>query len=202
MLQKSWMGSRSSAGPWWACAGLLVVSCTAGAVARADTILAYPPDNSPDGSVAVDVMSGVTPLQLTRGDGLNAGSGNTYNSSGWNDEPADYLQWGWMSAVPIDLVDLDLRYDRSNSGPSTVDIQLSVDGGAFSSVFADGSVEAVGEDVLDVDLSGYTGVSSATFRLFGSGASAAGGTFDIEALTGVSPPRGIIVSGALVIGNT
>jgi hypothetical protein len=140
-------------------------------------------------------LAGVTPLDLSRGAGLSAGSGATFNSSGWTDEATDYLEWGWSASQPIDLTDLDLRYDRSASGPTMVDLQLSVNGGGFTSIFSDPSVNELGEDVLDIDLTAFTGVTSATFRLFGTVASSGSGTFDIEPLTGVTPAAGIIVSG-------
>ena len=134
-------------------------------------------------------------MDLSRGAGLNAGSGSTFNSSGWNDEATDYLEWGWSASQPIDLTDLDLRYDRSASGPASLEILLSVNGGAFTSIFSDPLVDEAGEDVVDIDLSAFTDVTSATFRLFGSGASSGSGTFDLEPLSGVTPAAAIVVSG-------
>jgi hypothetical protein len=163
------------------------------------TIVAYDGSNSPTSAAAVELMPGVVDLGLSRGAGLTAGSGATFNSSGWTDETDDYLQWGWSLASPVDLTDLDLRYDRSTSGPSTVNIQLAVNGGTFQSVFTDASVLDTGEDALNIDLSGFTGVTSATFRLFGSGASSGTGTFDIEPMSGVSPDRGIVVNGVAAV---
>jgi hypothetical protein len=168
------------------------------ATAQAATIVAYDGSNSPTTAAATQWQAGVTPLDLSRGAGLNAGSGATFNSTGWTDEATDYLEWGWSASQPFDLTGLDLRYDRSASGPSGVDIQLSVNGGAFASIFTDPSVDEAGEDVLNVSLAAYTGVTSATFRLFGSGASSGTGTFDIEPLTGVSPAAGIMVSGTAI----
>jgi MYXO-CTERM domain-containing protein len=162
---------------------------------QAATIVAYDGSNSPTSAAATQWLGGVTPLDLSRGAGLNAGSGATFNSTGWTDEATDFLEWGWSTSQPFDLTSLDLRYDRSASGPSGVDIQLSVNGGAFTSVFTDPSVDEAGEDVVNISLTAYTGVTSATFRLFGSGASSGTGTFDIEPLTGVSPAAGIMVSG-------
>jgi hypothetical protein len=166
-----------------------------GQAVQGATIVAYDGANSPTSAPATQWLPGVTPLDLSRGAGLNAGSGATFNSSGWTDEATDYLEWGWSASQPIDLIDLDLRYDRSASGPSAVDIQLSVNGGAFTSIFTDPLVDEAGEDVVDIDLSAFTGVTSATFRLFASGASGSTGTFDLEPLTGVTPTAAIMVSG-------
>ena len=79
-----------------------------------------------------------------------------------------------------------------------MDIQLSVNGGTFASIFNDPAVNDAGEDVLDIDLTAYTAVTSATFRLFGTGATSGTGTFDLEPLTGVTPPAAIQVSGTAV----
>jgi hypothetical protein len=171
--------------------GGLVLASQAGAA----TIVAYDGANSPTTAAASEWLAGVTPLDLSRGAGLGAGSGGTFNSSGWTDEATDYVEWGWSASQPIDLTDLDLRYDRSASGPAVVDIQLSVNGGAFTSIFNDPSVDEAGEDVLDIDLTAYTGVTSAMFRLFGTGASSGTGTFDLEPLTGVTPAAAIMVAG-------
>ncbi|MGL5083095.1 MAG: Ig-like domain-containing protein [Microcoleaceae cyanobacterium] len=131
---------------------------------------------------------GVTGLDLTRGSGIISATGSTFNSSGWNDSvdlPGaiannDFLQWGFNSTTAYDLSDLDIRYDRSGTGPNQVNIQISVNGGAFQSFFSDSSVSDVGENNPDLNLSGFTNVTAATFRLYGFGATAAAGTFDIE----------------------
>jgi hypothetical protein len=175
---------------------LLTLSAT---IARADMIVSYDAANSPDGSPATSWMAGITPLQLTRGEGLNFSSGGTYNASNWNEEPTDYLQWGWSGGPLVSLQSLDLRYDRSPSGPSMIEILLSVNGGPFQNVFTDNDVLAAGEDALGIDLSAFTSVNSATFRLFGSGATSGSGTFDIESISGLNPARGIVVNGAAAV---
>lgn len=169
------------------------------AVSDAAVIVGYAPDNSPTTAPAASWLAGVTPLSLSRGEGLSAGSGATFNSTGWTNEPTDYVQWGWSASQPVNLTDLDLRYDRSASGPSGVTIALAVNGGAFQNVFTDALVNDAGEDVLNIDLSTFANVTSATFRLFGSGASSGTGTFDFEALTGVTPDRAIVVNGLAAV---
>ncbi len=185
---------------WRLRAGALLVASGMGfaTVAQAATIVAYDGSNSPTTAAPTQWFPGVAPLDLSRGAGLNAGSGATFNSSGWTDEATDYLEWGWSASQPIDLTKLDLRYDRSASGPSLVDVQLSINGGVFASIFNDPLVDEAGEDVLDIDLTAYTGVTSATFRLFGTNASGSTGTFDLEPLTGISPDAAIMVSGNAV----
>ena len=53
----------------------------------------------------------------------------------------------------------------------------------------------VGEEALGIDLTAFSGVQSATFQLFATGASSSGGTFDLEPIGGLSPDRAIVVSG-------
>ena len=189
---------------WWSWQGLSASVCLLAALgglhpAQAELIVAYDAANATEGLAASELMSALVPLELSRGAGLSAGTGGTYNSSGWTDEPTDYLEWGWSSSPPLALTDLDLRYDRSASGPAGLEILLSVNGGPFESIFLDSAVSDLGEDNLDIDLSGFTQVTSATFRLFGSGASSGSGTFDIEPLTGVTPDRGIVVNGLTMV---
>lgn len=177
----------------------VVAAVLSGQVASGGVIVAYDAANSPTTAPAAEVLGGVTPLDLSRGPGVSAGSGATFNTIGWTDEATDYLEWGWSSSSPLQLTDLDLRYDRSASGPSMLEILLSVNGGAFNSIFLDNSVSESGEEALDIDLSSFSNVTSATFRLLGSGASSSTGTFDIEPLTGISPDRGIVVNGVAAV---
>jgi hypothetical protein len=167
--------------------------------AQAGLLVAYDGANSTGALPASEFDPLLTPIDLMRGSGLNAGTGATYNSSGWTDEATDYLEWGWSSSPPINLTDLDLRYDRSGSGPTSLDIQLSVNGGAYQTIYTDTDVLDTGEDALDIDLSSFLDVTSASFRLFGFGASSASGTFDIEPLGGVTPDRGIVVNGVAAV---
>ena len=183
---------------WFASVCLLLILFVAPTV-TAEVIVGYEALNSPDESAVSDVMENVIALDLSRGLGLMPGSGSTFNSAGWNEESNDYLEWGWTSSDPLDLTDLDLRYDRSNSGPAEIEISLAVNGGNFESIFVDPDVSVAGEDNLDVDLSAFTNVTSATFRLFGAHADAFTGTLDIEPLTVVSPPRGIVVNGVTAV---
>ena len=180
-------------------AGCLLILLGLAQPAAAELIVAYDASNSTGGLAASESVAGLVPVDLNRGSGLSAGTGGTYNSSGWTDEVTDYLEWGWSSSPPLALTDLDLRYDRSSSGPGGLEILLSANGGPFESIFVDNDVSDAGEDNLDIDLSGFTNVTSATFRLLGSGASSASGTFDIEPFTGVTPDRGIVVNGITVV---
>ncbi len=167
--------------------------------ARAATIVGYDAANSTTSSVATEWISGVTPLALSRGSGLVAGSGATFNSLGWTGEATDYLEWGWSASPAMDLQDLSVRYDRSTSGPAIVTLWLAVNGGPFQSVYQDADVDVNGEELVGLSLASFTNVTSATFRLTGANASGSTGTLDIEPLAGVTPARGIVVRGAAVV---
>lgn len=180
----------------WVCGTLCVL--TQGQ-AWGDIIVAYDATNAATTAAPSQLGAGVTGLPLARGPGLNDGSGATFNSTGWNNEATDYLEWGWSASQPLHLTDVDLRYDRSSSGPAQMNLQLSVNGGAFASIFTDSAVSVDGEDVLNIDLSSYTSVTSAVFRLLGSNASSGTGTFDLEPITGLTPARAIVVNGIAAI---
>ena len=205
--QSTWLAKLKSAliprAPAWKIRGLASASLSlilfVTSPVTAEVIVGYEALNSPDESAVSDVMENVMALELSRGLGLMPGSGSTFNSAGWNEESNDYLEWGWSSSDPLDLTDLDLRYDRSNSGPAEIEISLAVNDGDFESIFVDADVSVAGEDNLDIDLSAFSNVTSATFRLFGAHAEAFTGTLDIEPITAVSPPRGIVVNGITAV---
>jgi len=175
-------------------------------VSVAGLIVAYDSHNNPEGGLpASEQMSGVTALDLSRGPGILPNtSGNTYNSRGWTEgsviDANDFLQWGWSFSptLNLNLTDLDIRYDRSNTGPTQLEIRLSINGGTFATIFTDNDISSSGENNFDIDITGFTNVTSATFRLFAFNASATttAGTFDIENFsTSPSPNRGILVNG-------
>ncbi|NJL82199.1 MAG: hypothetical protein HC890_03120 [Chloroflexaceae bacterium] len=153
------------------------------------------PSNSP--------ATGITGLDLTRGAGVNLNTGGTFNSNNWTiggDLAAaitnnDFIQWGFTSTLAYDLSDLDIRYDRSGTGPNSIAIQGAINGGDFTTFFIDNSISEAGEDNLDIDLSSFDGVTSATFRLFGFNATSTAGTFDIEDITVIAGTDGIIING-------
>ncbi len=162
-------------------------------LANADTIVIYPaaPNNATLPSTYVNPAFGTTSSDLARGPGLALASGSTFNSNGFSTTAAsftdalaagDYLSFGFDVTTPVNLTDMDIRYDRSGTGPSNAQLELSVNGGAYQSFYTDLSVSDTGETVLGIDLSSFTNVTSADFRLLAFGASSANGTFDIETI--------------------
>ncbi len=163
------------------------------------TIVGYDASGTAGPLPASLAAASVSAIDLIRGDGLGAASGGTFNSSGWTGEADDYLQWGWMSSATWDLTDMDIRYDRSGTGPTSLMVQLSVDDGPWQTVFKDDDVLETGESQLGIDLSAFQGVGSATFRLTADGAASSTGTFDLEPLAGTEPPLGLVVRGVQAV---
>jgi hypothetical protein len=177
--------------------------------APAALIVAYDTDN-PNGSnpaapdlPAAESLAATTALSLSRGSGLTARTGASFNSGSWAsaslaDAIADgnFLTWGWSSSPPLQLSALDLRYSRSTSGPAELVVQLAVNGGTFSTIFSDAAVSTAGETQLGIDLSAFDGITSAVFRLVAFNTTSNTGTLSIGNFQS-SPDRGIAVSGHL-----
>ena len=133
-----------------------------------------PADNLP----AAEVQSFIDPLNLSRGAGLIANNGITFNSANWstsstlNLDSDKYIQWGWSSSMRrVNLTDLTLQYDRSGSGPTKLAIALSVNSGGFTTIFSDNNV-FIGDETHSIDLTAFSNIESAVFRLFGFDAGA------------------------------
>ena len=169
----------------------------------ATLVVGYDTSTNPSGGLAASESgSSVVSSDLVRGSGLNPGPGtSSFNSDGWDTSNAsfadaiadqEFLTWGWTSSPSLALGRLELRYDRSSQGPDQMRIDLAVNGGAFSTVYTDLAVSTTGTDALNIDLTSFTGVTSAVFRLVAFGATNGNGTFDIENYQ-TGPNRGIAV---------
>jgi hypothetical protein len=101
----------------------------------------------------------------------------------------DFWRWGFdvTSAVFIDLTTMDIRLDRSGTGPDDFEIQASVNGGPGVSVLThnyNDSDQAV--NFLDVNLSALPLLQqgdSVVFTLGAYNSEGTGGTFDLETIT-------------------
>jgi hypothetical protein len=173
---------------------LLLAGLTAGTlVASADaaTLIVFPA--APNGATLAPsfVGTGVTGVNLARGSGLAQATGSTFNSNNFTIGGSsfasavtngDFLTFGFTSTQAYDLTDMDIRYDRSSTGPNNAQLQIAINGGAFVPFFTDNAVSDSGEDNLGISLSSFDNVTSATFRLPAFGASGSTGTFDIETI--------------------
>jgi hypothetical protein len=151
---------------------------------------------------AAEHSSLISPLLLSRGAGVTANTGITFNSSNWSlantvdFNSNQYIQWGWSAgSQSLDLTTMTLQYDVSPSGPSQLTIALSVNSGGFQPIFTDTSINP-SDETATIDLSAFNDVDSAIFRLFGYSASSSGGTLDIEEIF-EGGARGILIRGDL-----
>ncbi len=107
-------------------------SATAGTIAAWDTFgLA-----GDETSVSVTTTAaGIDGLDLTRGAGLSPNAGaNSFNSAGWDDLSAeDYVQLGFnvTGGSPWLVESIRMGTRSSATGPGFIDVQASIDGGAF-----------------------------------------------------------------------
>lgn len=147
--------------------------------------------------------AGVVADNLTAGDGIGVQNFSTFNFNNW--DPAntsaaaaladnEFWTWGFTSSIAYDLTDFSIRLDRSGTGPDDFLIELSVNGGIFEDVLShDFADSASGVNFLNVDLSGFTSVTDADFRLAAFNSEGNAGTFDLETLPGGS--NGIVITG-------
>lgn len=116
----------------------------------------------------------------------------------------DYMTFGFTTTTPVDLTDMDIRYDRTGASAFSLQMQLSVNGGPFVPFFTDDNVSASGEDNLGIDLSAFDAVTDADFRIVlyqKSGTSS--GSFDLENIGGGAfdpgnPMPALVIRGELV----
>jgi hypothetical protein len=149
----------------------------------------------------------ITGTGICRGSGIVETAGLTYNSRNWTNngtlDTDDYLEWSLTpnSGYQIDLISMQLRYDRSPAdGPSMADIQVDT-GSGFSSIYNDTSVSPSGENAA-INLSTLIGIEGTiTFRLYAFNSGGGGGTFDIEELIAATN-KGIIINGAVSVLNS
>jgi hypothetical protein len=169
----------------FATAGVLILSASARADVMA-TLISGP--NKSDSS-----YTGVHP-NVVGGAGLGNGAGltypvgtfTTYTVQGANASSLanavtnnDYVTWGLSFADAWDLDGFSLRFDRNSSGPPNIEVQISVNGGAFTPVLTE-SFGTAGEEHINVPLTAFDNVTSVTFRAYLWGASSGGGQMDFE----------------------
>ena len=142
-------------------------------------------------------------LDLTRGAGINAATGDSFNSNNFDSATLadaiaadEFLSFGFTPAAPVDLTDIQVALDRSNTGPTTVYLFSSI--GGFTP--GDQITSAAIPDpvaIVNFDISSLTNVSTATeFRFYYAGATSGAGTSDIEDdLIGGSGNVGLQVNG-------
>lgn len=103
----------------------------------ADQIVAWDLAGAPGNQVSQapsSAAANITGLNITRGAGLNAAAAlNSFSSSGWGLLANDVVQLGFniASGAPWQVDTLVLGSRSSGTGPGTINVSASVDGGAF-----------------------------------------------------------------------
>jgi hypothetical protein len=151
---------------------------------QAELVLAYNVSPNTAGTIAASIANNVTPLPLSR-TGVVQGNAESFDGTNFTTNAAadlgQYFEWGWSaSGASRDLAALDIAYRRANTnGPEALRIDLSVNGGAFQTVFSDNSIasqpQVGGEANPGIDLSAFDNVTSATFRLYAWAATGSSG---------------------------
>ena len=186
----------------------------ASVAARAAVVIQYATAGSATSLAPTVVDATVSGDDLVAGSGLNVQNFSTFNFTGWDIGSTDFAaavtandfwSWGFDVTAPgatIALETMDIRLDRSGSGPDDFEIRGSVNGGAESTLlthdFAD-SGSAV--DFLAVDISALGTVAtgdSVEFVLAAFNSESDAGTFDLETVDfGGSDPRALRIEGTI-----
>lgn len=190
--------------------GLGILLLGAASASAQQTILQYGTANTASLAPAV-VDPSVSGANLAAGAGIAVNAGSTFNFSSWDptnisfaDALADNEIWTFGFSVTgansvVDLTTLDIRLDRSGTGPDDFEIRASVNGGSATSVLAyDFAGGSVGVNFLGVDLSGLASLAvgdSIVFTLAAWNATSAAGTFDLETITFPGGTDGITIRG-------
>lgn len=153
----------------------------------------------------------VTADNLTAGSGIGVQSLSTFNFTNWATNNASYadavadnefFQWGFdvKAGHIVDLATLDIRVDRSSTGPDDLEIKVSVNGGPAVSVLThDYNDSTSGVNLLNIDLSAIPQLSagdSVVFTLAAWNSESNTGSFDLETITS-NGSDAIVVNGTV-----
>lgn len=168
------------------------------------TLATWGSEGSTTSLAGTSVGAGVSADDLVAGPGLDVRNDLTFNFDDWDTGSTsataafvagDFWTWGFESTIAYDLTDFSIALDRSPSGPDDFLIELATNGSTdFNSVLSfDFQDSATGVNFLNVDLSGFTSVTDADFRLTAFNSESSAGTFDLELLPGGA--SGIVITG-------
>jgi hypothetical protein len=179
----------------------------------ADLIIQYSTANGVTSMAPVATNPAVSGDNMIAGSGLATQSGGTWNFSQWNIASTsfaaavaanDFWSWGFdvTSLALIDLTTMDVRLDRSTTGPDDFEIQASVNGGPGITVLTHNYNDSdTAVNFLNVDLSTLPLLvqgDSVVFTLGAFNSEAAGGTFDLETITFPGGTDAIVIEGTVV----
>lgn len=138
----------------------------------------------------------VTPNNLTAGTGIDVQNFSTFNFTNWDpantsaqDAIDDDETWrfGFNALANIALTTLDIRLDRSGTGPDNFELFAAIDMGPRTSILSfDFNDATAGVNFLNVDLSSFslTAGQSMGFLLAAYNSESTSGTFDLETFSG------------------
>lgn len=184
------------------------------ASAQAVTIVQYGTAGSTTSLAPVSFDASVSPENLNAGSGIDVQAFSTFNFSGWDidntsyaDALADDEVWTWGFSVTdplasIDLTTMDIRLDRSGTGPDDFEIRATVNSASETTILAyDFNDSSSGVNFLGVDLSALSGLTQGDvveFTLAAFNAESAAGTFDLETIT-FPGNDGIVIQGDITV---
>jgi len=141
----------------------------------------------------------VTPDDLVAGSGLNGTNFSTFNFTGWDTASTSFADavaaddiWTWgfdvtTANTSIVLKELNVRLDRSGSGPDDFEIQGSVNGGTpvtlLTHDFMDSGSGVTFTNVSLTSLGTVVTGDSVDFVLGAFNSESAAGSFDLETVT-------------------
>lgn len=184
---------------------------------RADVIVQYNTAGGTTSLAPFAVDASVSADNLEAGSGIDVLNFSTFNFTNWDpantsysDAVADDEKWTWgfdVTAVATDITlsTMDIRLDRSGSGPDDFEIKASVNGGAEVSLLThDYNDSSSGVNFLGVDISALGTLStgdSIVFTLAAFNAESTGGTFDLETITYPGGNDSIVINGTISGGT-
>ena len=143
------------------------------------------PNTSNPYIIGQTIDANITVSGIGRGAGATGANANDrYNANSWNTAAIDisaYFEWTLTPSAgcDIDFVSFIYTGQASGTGPTSFAIKSSLD-----TYTANIGTPTAGGTTISLTAASYQNVSSAiTFRLYGFGASAAGGTFSINDFT-------------------
>lgn len=182
--------------------------------AEASTVLVqYGTAGSTTSLAPAIVDASVSADNLVAGTGIDVQTFSTFNFTNWDPSNTsfsdavvddEFWSFGFDALANITLDTMDIRLDRSSTGPDDFEIRATVNGLNEQTVltydYADGTS---GVNFLGVDLSGIGLLStgdSIEFVLAAFNAESTGGTFDLETITFPGGNDGIVIRGDVAAG--
>lgn len=150
---------------------------------------------------AISSDTNVNSANLTAGSGIDSQNFSTFNFSNWdpaNSSAQDAIddnevwRFGFSALSDMTLTNLEIRLDRSGTGPDNFEVFAAVDLGVRTSLLSyDFNDSSSGVNFLSIDLSSFslTSGQSMGFLIAAYNAESTGGTFDLETFDGVTAIR-------------